>query len=99
VSLAYDAPAEGPRYHMQRGAEPGRSALTVAEALRSRFPLRAEPARGVLTVADALRSRFPARARPALPRRRPGTPTPAPQAHQAASPELLRRILDGLQRL
>jgi hypothetical protein len=90
--------------------------VSVAEALRSRFPLDAgngrRPARP--SVAEALRSRFPQPRTPAddplpgsagrpagpvLPRRlRRDVPVPARHA-QAASPELLRRVRDGLQRL
>jgi hypothetical protein len=113
VSLAYDAPIQGPRHRTQRAAEPGpRAALTVAEALRARFPLRPEPAqeRRAVSVAEALRCRFPPLARtpastgptrPALPRRVRGISLSAAarQAEPSASPELLRRILDGLQRL
>ena len=113
MSLAYDAPIQGPRHRTQRAAEPGpRVALTVAEALRARFPLRTEPARQrhTVSVAEALCCRFPPLARtpastgptrPALPRRVRGISLPAAArpAEPSASPELLRRILDGLQRL
>jgi hypothetical protein len=138
LSLAYDAPIQGPRHRRLRNAERGtRAALTVAEALRSRFPLRTETGpgggRAAISVAEALASRFPPAprppaqsgpapsgpapsgprpsgpapsgpgrpGRPALPRRIRGISLPAAarRAEPSASPELLSRILDGLQRL
>jgi hypothetical protein len=94
-----------------------RAAMSVAEALRSRFPsdtqTRRRPTR--LSVAEALHSRFPQPRTPAgddplfagaggpvgpmLPRRiRRSISVPGGRA-QPASPELLRRILDGLLKL
>jgi hypothetical protein len=116
LSLAYDAPTEGPRHRRQCSTEPRpRAALTVAEALRSQFPLGTGPGprRAGVTVAEALRSRFPPAPRtpadagavppggPALPRRIRGISLSAAarRAEPLASHELLCRVLDGLQRL
>lgn len=88
-------------------------AVSVAEALRTRFPLDTENGRRPtrLSVAEALRVRFPQPRTPTdasgaptstagrmLPRRVRGNSAPARQA-RLASPELLRRVLDGLQKL
>jgi hypothetical protein len=90
-----------------------RVTVSVSEALRTRFPLDSEAGRrpSRLSVAEALRVRFPHpwtstggyRARASatgrtLPRRSRNNSTPARQA-RLASPELLRRVLDGLQNL
>jgi hypothetical protein len=110
MSLVYGAADGMPRYLGQigSGGEPGyRSVrLSVAEALRSRFPLRNEPGAQPRTtpVAEALRSRFPGSAlaetgRPTLPRRIRNMSVSARPAEPSANPELLLRILDGLQRL
>jgi|HubBroStandDraft_3_1064219.scaffolds.fasta_scaffold39358_2 hypothetical protein len=109
MSLVYGAADGMPRYLGQIGSgEPGyRSVrLSVAEALRSRFPLRNEPGAQPRTtpVAEALRSRFPGSAlaetgRPTLPRRIRNMSVSARPAEPSANPELLLRILDGLQRL
>ncbi len=131
MSLVYGAADGMPRYLGQigSGGEPGyRSVrLSVAEALRSRFPLRNEPGAQPRTtpVAEALCSRFPGTARtpgaarfpgaartpgapgsalaemgrPTLPRRIRNMSVSARPAEPSASPELLLRILDGLQRL
>jgi hypothetical protein len=119
MSLVYGAADGMPRYLGQigSGGEPGyRSVrLSVAEALRSRFPLRNEPGAQPRTtpVAEALRSRFPSAARtpgapgsalaetgrPTLPRRIRNMSVSARPAEPSANPELLLRILDGLQRL
>jgi hypothetical protein len=92
-------------------SEPGHRSvrLSVADALRSRFPLRSQPgARPRATsVAEALRARFPGEpqsalaeiTRPTLPRRIRNMSVSARPADPSASPELLLRILDGLQRL
>jgi hypothetical protein len=114
VTLLQTAPDVTP-HHTEPGHRPVR--LSVAEALRSRFPLRGEPGQGHRTpsVAEALRSRFPpvprppAQARPAradaprprttLVRRIRKTPVAAAPAEPPASPELMRRVLDGLRRL
>ena len=111
MSLVYGAADGMPRYLGQIGSgggEPGyRSVrLSVAEALRSRFPLRTEPGAQPRTtpVAEALRSRFPGSAlaetgQPTLPRRIRNMSVSARPAEPSANPELLLRILDGLQRL
>jgi hypothetical protein len=95
--------------------EPGQRRVTVsvAEALRTRFPLDTGSGRrpSRLSVADALRVRFPhprtpadvnrvlaSAAGPTLPQRIRNHSTPARQA-RLPSPELLRRVLDGLQKL
>ena len=89
-----------------------RMTVPVAEALRTRFPLSTESGRRAtrLSVAEALRVRFPQPRTPAdgnpalaaagrtLPRRIRNTSTTARQA-RLASPELLRRVLDGLHKL
>jgi hypothetical protein len=90
-----------------------RVTVSVAEALRTRFPLDTGSGRRLprLSVAEALRVRFPhprtpadgnralaGAAGPTLPRRIRNNSTPATQA-RLASPELLRRVLDGLQKL
>jgi hypothetical protein len=90
-----------------------RMTVPVAEALRTRFPLDTETGRRAprLSVAEALRVRFahprtPADGNPALasaagrtlPRRIRNNSTQARQA-RLASPELLRRVLDGLHKL
>jgi hypothetical protein len=90
-----------------------RMTVSVAEALRTRFPLDTEPGRRAprLSVTEALRVRFPHPRTPAdgnpalasagcrtLPRRSRNNSTPARQA-RLASPELLRRVLDGLHKL
>jgi hypothetical protein len=136
MSLVYGPPDAMPRYLGQMGGgEPGHRSVrvTVAEALRARFPLRNEPGAQPRTtsVAEALRSRFPATARtastarttsvprtastartasgpgtafaetarPTLPRRIRNMSVSARPAEPSANPELLLRILDGLQRL
>jgi hypothetical protein len=111
MSLVYGAADGMPRYLGQIGSgggEPGYRGvrLSVAEALRSRFPLRNEPGAQPRTtpVAEALRSRFPGSAlaetgRPTLPRRIRNMSVSARPAEPSANPELLLRILDGLQRL
>ena len=113
MSLTYIAPDAEPRPAVP-SPRPGK--LSVAEALRSRFPLGTEPGRaGRPPVAEALRSRFPLRprspgeaeparadgSRPAmsLPWRVRRVPLAAGRAQASASPELLRRVLDGLRRL
>ena len=118
MSLPHGAPDGGPRHTRQPASVPRqrRAKISVAEALRTQFPLHAEaggrPAR--IPVAEALRARFPqprtsaeddhalagvARSAPlTLPRRIRGVPVSARQA-QPASAALLRRVLDGLQRL
>ena len=90
-----------------------RMTVSVAEALRTRFPLDNETGRPAprLSVAEALRVRFPHPRTPAdgnraltsaagrtLPRRIRNNSTSARQA-RLASPELLRRVLDGLHKL
>lgn len=124
MSLVYGTPDTMPRYlgQMGGGELDHRSVrVSVAEALRSRFPLRNEPGAQPRTtsVAEALRSRFPAAARtastartasgpgtafaetarPTLPRRIRNMSVSARPAEPPANPELLLRILDGLQRL
>ena len=115
MTLLQTAPDVTP-HHAEPGHRPVR--LSVAEALRSRFPLRTEPGQGrrALSVAEALRSRFPPIPRPpaqASPARadapRPGStrlvrrirkiPVATAPAEPPASPELMRRVLDGLRRL
>jgi hypothetical protein len=100
----------------ESGARP--AALSVVEALRSRFPLSTEPGRrrARISVAEALHSRLllasgapgetggaPGSAAgsgsPSLPRRIRNLTVSARRAQPAAPPELLLRILDGLQRL
>lgn len=104
----------------QLTTEPGTrsAALSVAEALRSRFPLGTEPGRrrARTSVAEALNSRFIPLPRepgdtdaalgggsgsgsPSLPRRIRNLSASARRAQPAATPELLLRILNGLQRL
>ena len=109
------------------------AALSVAEALRSRFPLSTEPGRrrARISVAEALHSRFllvsgqpgetgaalgsaalgsaalgsaalgsaAGSGSPSLPQRIRNFTVSARRAQPAAPPELLLRILDGLQRL
>jgi hypothetical protein len=87
-----------------------RMTVSVAEALGTRFPLNTETGRRAprLSVAEALRVRFPHPRTPAdgnpalasrtLPRRIRNNSTQARQA-RLASPELLRRVLDGLHKL
>jgi hypothetical protein len=90
-----------------------RVTVSVTEALRTRFPLDTETGRRPprLSVAEALRVRFthprtPAdgnralasAAGPTLPRRIRNNSALARQA-RLVSPELLRRVLDGLQKL
>jgi hypothetical protein len=89
---------------------PWRVTVSVAEALRTRFPESGRrPPRP--SVAEALRVRFPhprpptdgnralsSAAGPTLPRRIRNHSAPARQA-RLASPELLRRVLDGLHKL
>jgi hypothetical protein len=90
-----------------------RMTVPVAKALRTRFPLETEAGRRApkLSVAEALRVRFPHPRTPAdsnpalasaagrtLPRRIRNNSTSARQA-RLASPELLRRVLDGLHKL
>jgi hypothetical protein len=130
MSLVYGPPDAMPRYLGQMGGgEPGHRSVrvSVAEALRARFPLRNEPGAQPRTtsVAEALRSRFPSTARttsvprtastartaggpgtafaetarPTLPRRIRNMSVSARPAEPSANPELLLRILDGLQRL
>jgi hypothetical protein len=76
--------------------------------LHTRFPPRNEP--GTASVAEALRSRLPVEtalaetalaetARRTLPRRIRNMSVSARPAEPKANPELLLRILDGLQRL
>lgn len=89
-------------------------AASVADGLCTHFPLRAENRRGAirLSVADGLRTWFPlqaqpggypvsdragGRARPVLPRR--CAMAVSVRRSEPASPELLRRVLDGLHRL
>ena len=115
MTLLQTAPDVTP-HHAEPGHRPVR--LSVAEALRSRFPLRTEPGQGrrALSVAEALRSRFPPSPRPpaqasparadaprsgtrTLVRRIRKTPVAAAPAEPPASPELMRRVLDGLRRL
>lgn len=107
MSLVYGTPDGMPAYLGQfGGSEPGHRTvrLSVAEALRARFPLRNEPR---TSVAEALRARTPAApdsalaatTRPTLPRRIRNMSVSARPAEPSASPELLLRILDGLQRL
>ena len=110
----------------ESGARP--AALSVAEALRSRFPLSTEPGRrrARISVAEALHSRFllvsgqpgetgaalgsaalgsaalgsaAGSGSPSLPQRIRNFTVSARRAQPAAPPELLLRILDGLQRL
>jgi hypothetical protein len=105
----------------ESGARP--AALSVAEALRSRFPLSTEPGRrrARISVAEALHSRFllvsgqpgetgaalgsaalasaAGSGSPSLPRRIRNFTVSARRAQPAGPPELLLRILDGLQRL
>ena len=87
-----------------------RMTVSVAEALRTRFPLNTETGRRAprLSVAEALEVRFPhprtwadgnrALASRTLPRRIRNNSTSARQA-RLPSPELLRRVLDGLHKL
>jgi hypothetical protein len=89
---------------------PWRATVSVAEALRTRFPENGRrPPR--LSVAEALRARFPHPRPPAdgnqalasavgpmLPRRVRNNSAPARQA-RLVSPDLLRRVLDGLHKL
>jgi hypothetical protein len=90
-----------------------RMTVSVAEALGTRFPLDTETGRRAprLSVAEALRVRFPhprtpadgnrelaSPARRTLPRRVRNHSTSARPA-RLASPELLRRVLDGLHKL
>jgi hypothetical protein len=104
----------------QLTTEPGTrpTALSVAEALRSRFPLSTETGRRRvrISVAEALHSRViplprepgdadvapgggPRSGPASLPRRIRNLSVSARRAQPAATPELLLRILDGLQRL
>ncbi len=87
--------AEALRAQFPLGAEAGRRPATqsVAEALRARFPQPRTPAENDPPPARTYRP-----AGPALPRRIRRIPVSARQA-QPASAALLRRVLDGLQRL
>jgi hypothetical protein len=87
--------AEALRAQFPLQAEAGRrpARIPVAEALCSRFPqprTSAENSRAVASTSG--------HARPTLPRRIRAIPVPARQA-QPVSAALLRRVLDGLQRL
>jgi hypothetical protein len=114
VSSPAAAPGFPAAYQMMT-TESGRRRVTVsvAEALRTRFPLDTDTGRRPprLSVAEALRVRFPHPRTPTdgnrtlasaagrtLPRRVRNKSAPATQA-RLASPELLRRVLDGLQKL
>jgi hypothetical protein len=93
VSIAEALRAQFP-LHTQAGLRP--ASISVAEALRSRFPQPRTSAEDDHAFASA---HWPARpARPALARRIRGVPVSARQA-QPVSAALLRRVLDGLQRL
>jgi hypothetical protein len=87
--------AEALRAQFPLSAEADRrpARIPVAEALRSMFPQPRTSAEDSHALAS---TRGPAR--PALPRRIRGIPVSARQA-QPASAALLRRVLDGLQRL
>jgi hypothetical protein len=101
------------------GSARHRPVVSVAEALRTRFPPEPGSRRRRPSVAEALRTRFPQPRTPgddapvpaapwaapacqprlALPRRaQRGSAVPARPA-RPVSPDLLRRVLDGLQRL
>jgi hypothetical protein len=90
VSVAEALRAQFP-LHAGAGRRPAR--IPVAEALRSRFPQPRISAEDDHALASTRGT-----ARPALPRRIRGIPIPARQA-QPVSTALLRRVLDGLQRL
>jgi hypothetical protein len=87
--------AEALRAQFPLRAESGRrpALVPVAEALRSRFPQPRTSTEDSLAVAS---TRGPAR--PTLPRRIRGIPVSGRQV-QPVSAALLRRVLDGLQRL
>ena len=87
--------AEALRAQFPPRAEAGRrpAQIPVAEALRPRFPQPRTSAEDNHALAS-----FRAPARPTLPRRIRGIPVSARQA-QPVSAALLRRVLDGLQRL
>ena len=90
--------AEALRVQFPLYAEAGRGPanISVAEALRSRFPQPRTSAEDDHALASVHRPARPAR--PALPRRIRGGAASARQA-QPVSAALLRRVLDGLQRL
>jgi hypothetical protein len=90
VSVAEALQAQFP-LHAGAGRRPAR--IPVAEALRSRFPQPRTSAEDNHALA-----RTRGTARPALPRRIRRIPIPARQA-QPVGTALLRRVLDGLQRL
>jgi len=90
VSVADALRAQFP-LHAEVGRRPAR--IPVAEALRSRFPQPRTSAEDDHVLASTRGT-----ARPALPRRIRGLPVSARQA-QPVSAALLRRVLDGLQRL
>jgi hypothetical protein len=87
--------AEALRAEFPLCAESGRRPawIPVAEALRARFPQPRTSAEDGPAVASTSGP-----ARPALPRRIRGVPVSGMQA-QPVSAALLRRVLDGLQRL
>jgi hypothetical protein len=90
VSVAEALRAQFPM-HAEAGRRPAR--MPVAEALGSRFPQPRTSAEDNHALASTRGT-----ARPALPRRIRGIPVPARQA-RPVSAALLRRVLDGLQRL
>jgi hypothetical protein len=90
VSVAEALRAQFP-LHPEAGRRPAR--IPVGEALRPRFPQPRTSAEDDHALASTRGT-----ARPALPRRIRGIPIAARQA-QPVSTALLRRVLDGLQRL
>jgi hypothetical protein len=96
VSIAEALRAQFP-LHTETGRRP--ASVSVAEALRSRFPQPRTSAEDDHALASA---HWPVRAaraaRPTLPRRIRGIQASTVQA-QPVSATLLRRVLDGLQRL
>jgi hypothetical protein len=90
ISVAEALRAQFP-LHTEADRRPAR--IPVAEALRAQFPQPRTSAEDDRALAGVARP-----ARPTLPRRIRGVPVSARQA-QPVGAELLRRVLDGLQRL
>jgi hypothetical protein len=80
-------------HHAEPGQRPVR--LPVAEALRSPFPPMPRPS----AQASPARADTPRPGTTTLVRRIRKTPVTAAPAEPPASPELMRRVLDGLRRL
>jgi hypothetical protein len=78
-------------FPLPAGNRCGSVRLSVADGLRTWFPLQAQAG------GDPVSDRAGGRPRPALPRR--CAITVSVRRSQPASPELLRRVLDGLHRL